>query len=101
MLRFKKRVYDGFMKIDGIKPTAHFLGHIFGGIVIFCAVAIAATFIDNLAAMLQQKGASEFTLLTMKYLSHVMMIVDSLLVVFLLIFSSIKFCSSLWKGNPQ
>ncbi len=87
------------MKIDGIGAIGRFLGHIICGIIVFIAIAIAATGIDNLVGILKEWGASEFTLTTLTYLSHLMMSLDFLLVGFWTVVSALRFGKELYKGG--
>lgn len=87
------------MKNAGIRSIGRFLGHIFCGILIYVLVAGAATLIDNYASFLKDHGASEFTLMTIKYLSHLLMVIDFLMVVFFTIVSTARLCRDIYNGE--
>lgn len=89
------------MKTDGIVAIGSFLGHIVCGMIVFSVLALAATGIDNLVAVFQKLGASDFTLTTITYLSHLTMGLDFLLVSFWTIVSTLRFGMDLYKGDKK
>lgn len=87
------------MENEGIKPIGRFLGHIIGCAIAFSIVAICATGVDNLVIVLKGRNASEFTVWIMGGLSHIMMVIDTVMLLGCIVISTGRFVIGFYKGQ--
>lgn len=69
-------------------PLVHFMAHTFVGSAIFLIILIPAVFLGWLVHKLQEYHVTEFTVMVLQFLEHSILVVDALLFLIYLGFTS-------------